>query len=322
MRVYFLVAASLICSAQAQAASKTAPTARNVQLIAMGGTAKPDAAASPQPAQGDVRAEGASAPRTPDFKVHDLSRRWVEFQMANSFAGENAREASGSDEDPFAQVGVAQHDGPPSPTGFSQLSSIPVPLWMRGGPVFASAAHSYVPGCDTPGYRPAGFLASDAEMRRASYYGMMSNIACQYGIPVGLFDAMIIRESRYRPDVFSPKSAFGLTQLMPDTAVSLGVNRYSVEDNLRGGAKYLRQQLDRFGHYHLALAAYNAGPGRVRNGLVPRIAETQAYVDNVLLNWSRLSGTYRQATIVPSAPAAAAPADRRTFGRKVAISSF
>ncbi|MFY0091934.1 lytic transglycosylase domain-containing protein, partial [Acinetobacter baumannii] len=81
-----------------------------------------------------------------------------------------------------------------------------------------------------------GFLTSDAEMRRASYYDMMSNIACQYGIPVGLFDAMIIRESRYRPDAFSRKNAFGLTQLMPDTAVALGVNRYSINENLRGGA--------------------------------------------------------------------------------------
>jgi soluble lytic murein transglycosylase-like protein len=119
----------------------------------------------------------------------------------------------------------------------------------------------------------------------------MANIACQYGIPVGLFDAMIIRESRYNAAIFSPKNAFGLTQLMPGTAAGLGVNRYDVEQNLRGGARYLREQLDRFGHYHLALAAYNAGPGRVRNGSVPRIAETQAYVSSILLNWSKLSGS-------------------------------
>src|SRR3546814_1654056 len=67
---------------------------------------------------------------------------------------------------------------------------------------------------------------------------------------------------------------------MPGTAAQLGVDRYHVESNLRGGAKYLRRQLDRFGHYHLALAAYNAGPGRVRNGAVPRIPETRDYVDN------------------------------------------
>ena len=96
MRVYFLVAASVICSAQAQAGPKTAPPARSVQLIAMGATGKPDAAASPQPAQDEIRAEGASAPGAAGFQVHDLSRRWVEFQMANSFVGEEASEASGS----------------------------------------------------------------------------------------------------------------------------------------------------------------------------------------------------------------------------------
>ncbi len=119
---------------------------------------------------------------------------------------------------------------------------------------------------------------------------MMSSIACEHGLPVGLFDAMIIHESRYRPDAVSIKNAFGLTQLMPGTAAALGVNRYSIEGNLRGGARYLRQQLDRFGQFHLALAAYNAGPGRVREGRMPAIAETRAYVDNVLTNWSRLSG--------------------------------
>src|SRR3546814_20918088 len=105
----------------------------------------------------------------------------------------------------------------------------------------------------------------------------MSGIACEYGIPVGLFDAMIIRESRYRTDALSPKNAFGLTQLMPGTAASLGVNRYSVEDNLRCGARYLRQQHDRVGPYHLALAEYNAGPCRVPGGLVVPNAGTQPH---------------------------------------------
>ena len=161
---------------------------------------------------------------------------------------------------------------------------------MRGGQVFAAAASSYVPGWVPTDYRPSGLLRPDDEFRRRGYFAMMSNIACQYGIPVGLFDAMIIRESRYNASIFSPKNAFGLTQLMPGTAAGLGVNRYDVEQNLRGGARYLRQQLDKFGQYHLALAAYNAGPGRVKNGRVPRIVETQAYVSNILMNWSRLSG--------------------------------
>jgi len=122
-----------------------------------------------------------------------------------------------------------------------------------------------------------------------AYYAMMSNIACTYGIPTDLFDALIMQESRYRPDALSPKNAFGLTQLMPGTALQLGVDRYSIDGNLHGGARYLRQQLDRFGQYDLALAAYNAGPGRIRSGRMPGIAETRTYVGNVLSNWSRLS---------------------------------
>lgn len=199
--------------------------------------------------------------------------------------------------DQFAEAIAA---APELPALVAPVSAISVPLWMRPGSVLSGETWGFVPGCASPGYRPTGFLRSDAELRRASYYGMMSRIACEYGIPVGLFDAMIIRESRYHPTIVSPKNAFGLTQLMPATAAGLGVDRYSVEGNLRGGASYLRQQIDRFGQYHLALAAYNAGPGRVRGGLVPRIRETQDYVVNVLSNWGRLSGVQRQAVILPA----------------------
>lgn len=322
MRVLLLGAAMIsTMPGEALATPKAPPMARSVQLIAMDGPAERDAGPASQAVPAEPQAETPTAPAAADFKVHDLSRRWVEFQMANSFGSENAASLPSDDEGSFVHGGGGPPDGSPAQMAVPPAASIPVPLWMRGGSVFASAATSYVPGCYTPGYRPAGFLAADAETRRASYYGMMSNIACQYGIPVGLFDAMIIRESRYRPDAFSPKSAFGLTQLMPGTAVALGVNRYSIEENLRGGAKYLRQQLDRFGHYHLALAAYNAGPGRVRNGLVPPIAETRAYVDNVLLNWSRLSGVYRQATVIPRAPTAAG-SEERMMRKTAAVSTF
>lgn len=323
MRIFLISAAAVVtvCSAAAQAGSPK--PARSVQLISM------DAAPGVQPVlaadEGRAEAQTTVAPQVADaFRVHDLSRRWVAFEMASNFADTRPGAAGTGDDDPFAHVGVAQPSAAPVAGVVAPTSAIPIPLWMRGGPVYAAAAYNYVPGCAGPAYSPAGFLSTDAEMRRAGYYGMMSNIACEYGIPVGLFDAMIIRESRYRPDVFSPKSAFGLTQLMPDTAAALGVNRYRVEDNLRGGAKYLRQQLDRFGHYHLALAAYNAGPGRVRNGLVPRIAETQDYVDNVLLNWSRLSGVRREATILSALPrpAPSSQSSAQHLGRVASVSSF
>ena len=85
-------------------------------------------------------------------------------------------------------------------------------------------------------------------------------------------------------DALSPVGAGGLTQLMPGTALELGVrDRFDPVENLRGGADYLARQIRRFGDLRLALAAYNAGPARVaRLGRVPDIAETQAYVATVV----------------------------------------
>lgn len=310
--------AAMAWSGGAACKSSGARPVRSVQLITMNVPA-------PEPqirGTGEAAAESGAveaAPLPPEFRVHDLSRQWVAFQMANSFSGGNvaAYPAAIGDSAGLVADAVDGLDGrmPPPP-------AIPVPLWMRGGAVFASAATQYEPGCAAVPYRPTGFLKADAENRRASYYRLMSGIACEHGIPVGLFDAMIIRESRYRTDALSPKNAFGLTQLMPGTAALLGVNRYSVEGNLRGGAKYLRQQLDTFGQYHLALAAYNAGPGRVRGGRVPRIAETQAYVGNVLGDWARLSGVYRQATLLPQAGTRVVEAASPPQGRRAKVSLF
>lgn len=333
MRSYLLCGIAILMGSASmlQAAPQGRKAVRTAQVIAMSGATPAPASteAPPAPAPGAGNGEGAQPSvdkraLPAEFRVHDLSRRWVEFQMANSFASPLPSEAQTTvdDEDPFAHVGVAQLGAPPIASyAVPAASLVPVPAWMRGGSVFAAAANRYVPGCAAAGYRPSGFLAVEAEYRRQGYYSMMSNIACQYGIPVGLFDAMIIRESRYQSGVYSPKNAFGLTQLMPATAAGLGVNRYNVEDNLRGGARYLREQLDRFGQYHLALAAYNAGPGRVRNGLVPRIAETQAYVEDILLNWSRLSGLSRVGTVqTRSSPAPSV--QRASFGRSATVSTF
>jgi hypothetical protein len=97
-----------------------------------------------------------------------------------------------------------------------------------------------------------------------------------------LFQALIKQESRFNVAAQSPVGAYGLTQLMPGTASDLGVDRYDVKDNLRGGARYITTQLNRFGNIPHALAAYNAGPGRViEYGGVPPFAETQGYVRNI-----------------------------------------
>jgi soluble lytic murein transglycosylase-like protein len=109
--------------------------------------------------------------------------------------------------------------------------------------------------------------------------------AASNGIDPALLKGLVSQESGFDPNARSGAGALGLTQLMPGTAASLGVsNPLDPAQSLQGGAKYLRQQLDRFGgDERLALAAYNAGPGAVaRYGGVPPYSETQNYVNSVM----------------------------------------
>ena len=127
---------------------------------------------------------------------------------------------------------------------------------------------------------PSGF-------RRASYLPHVYAAEVKYSLPTGLLDALVWTESRYNPLAVSPAGAAGLGQLMPATAKELGVfNRFDPMANIFGAARYLRQMLDRFGVVHLAVAAYNAGPGAVeRAGGIPRNGETPGYVRDVLRHW-------------------------------------
>lgn len=109
--------------------------------------------------------------------------------------------------------------------------------------------------------------------------------AAAYQLPVGLLKAVGKVESAFTADVVSPCGAQGVMQLMPSTARALGVrNPFDPAQNIMGGAKYLRQMLDRFGgNVSMALAAYNAGPGAVEQyGGIPPYRETQNYVSKVL----------------------------------------
>jgi len=110
------------------------------------------------------------------------------------------------------------------------------------------------------------------------------------GLDLGLLEAVAWQESRGRMDAISPKGARGVMQLMPGTAAALGVSADDLAGNIRGGALYLRRQLDRFGSVPLALAAYNAGPGAVsRYGGIPPYRETQNYVATILSRWRPVS---------------------------------
>jgi len=111
-----------------------------------------------------------------------------------------------------------------------------------------------------------------------------TQIALEEGVPPDLFLRLIGAESSGNQSAVSPKGALGLTQLMPATAKELGVDPTDPIDNMRGGARYLKIQLDRFDNNPvLALAAYNAGPGAVDEyGGVPPFRETMDYVNKIL----------------------------------------
>jgi soluble lytic murein transglycosylase-like protein len=116
------------------------------------------------------------------------------------------------------------------------------------------------------------------------YAAKVQELSARYDLSPALIEALVWQESRWRAQAVSPVGARGLAQLMPGTAQTLGVNPDDPMANLEGGARYLSEQLDRFGgDIEKALAAYNAGPGRVAQaGGVPRIRETQTYVSAVM----------------------------------------
>lgn len=118
---------------------------------------------------------------------------------------------------------------------------------------------------------------------RGIYLPVAQELARKHRIPEVLFVRLVQQESNWNPMVISHKGAIGLAQLMPGTARLMGVDPYDPRENLEGGARYLRQQYETFGSWQLALAAYNAGPGAVReHGGVPPYRETQNYVRKIL----------------------------------------
>lgn len=120
---------------------------------------------------------------------------------------------------------------------------------------------------------------------RWQYEPLVLEHARAQGLRPDLVRAVIQVESGFNARARSPKGAMGLMQLMPATAMELGVrNAFDPAENIRGGTAYLRQLLDRYeGDEQLALAAYNAGSGAVdRHGRhVPPFQETRDYVRKV-----------------------------------------
>lgn len=110
-----------------------------------------------------------------------------------------------------------------------------------------------------------------------------------YGVDSKLIKEMITEESGWNIHAVSPKGAMGIMQLMPSTAILMGVrNPFDPTENIDAGIRYMKYLLEKFnGNVSLALAAYNAGPGLVESlGRIPRIAETEEYVRKISLRYS------------------------------------
>ena len=159
---------------------------------------------------------------------------------------------------------------------------------------------------------------------------LIGKVARQEGLDPNLLSAIVAIESHFDTASVSSRGAVGLMQLMPDTARELGVlNRFNPEQNLRGGARYLRQMLDRYpDNIKLALAAYNAGPNAViRFGGVPPFPETKRYISKVLGHYAKIvpgrhsspKRNHGQAKVVSSAPQTSASGTGASLSNKEVV---
>jgi len=128
--------------------------------------------------------------------------------------------------------------------------------------------------------------ASAKPAKPLPYDDLVTKAALATQLAPALIHAVIAVESQHNAMAVSARGAIGLMQLMPGTARDFQVNNpYNPRQNILGGARYLKSLLQLFeGDISLALAAYNAGPEKVkRYGMrIPPFAETQAYVTRVL----------------------------------------
>ena len=110
--------------------------------------------------------------------------------------------------------------------------------------------------------------------------------AIEMGVDPAIALSIARTESGFSHNARSSHGAVGVFQLMPSTARRMGLNPYSLNDNIKGGIMYYKAMYKMFGSVELALAAYNAGPGNVkRYKAVPPYAETRRFVSKIMKDY-------------------------------------
>lgn len=197
-------------------------------------------------------------------------------------------------------AGIERRFAPPSPAAFASTfraaaAAAPVSSPAAAGVSARSPAATPGPAGSSALGAPAGGLVGDwaagVPPEGRAWAPSIERAALRAEVDPALLASLVWAESGFRPDARSHAGAVGLAQLMPATAAGLGVDPHDPQQNLEGGARYLAEQLRRFGRPELALAAYNAGPARVEAaGGIPAITETQTYVPRVMGYYQQLRG--------------------------------
>ncbi len=146
---------------------------------------------------------------------------------------------------------------------------------------------------------------------------MIAKQAIEMGVEPAIALSIARTESGFNHNARSRHGAVGVFQLMPSTARRMGLNPYSLSDNIKGGIMYYKSMYKMFGSVELALAAYNAGPGNVKryNKTVPPFAETKNFVSKIMKDYNHLKAN--PDNVIKAAKAASAQKPAAT--QKVAV---
>lgn len=210
-----------------------------------------------------------------------VSKSMLDMQLLNNMSATTQTGTTDAFSGLLEQVGQLEADGAVTRENSSDVTRDENGLlWLQLGPSRGTASSLYPAPSST---------AIDGPTTPTAYDHLINEASQKYGVPVALIKAVIDTESSFNPSVTSSAGAKGLMQLMDATAQGLGVSDpYDPVQNIDAGVRYLSYQIKRFnGQENMALAAYNAGPGRVQRLGVNSDEQLMAVLDKLPLETQR-----------------------------------